>query len=259
MLMYHMYTPLLRSSLLPTGPPQRVVGKAPSFCARTAKLSSGEAKGYTGGMKLYSYFRSGAAYRARIALNLKGVPYDIISVHLRRGEHLSQDYKAINPQARIPALELDDGMVIAQSPAILEYLEEKYPDPPLLPKDPAQRARVRALAAMIACDIHPLNNLGTLNYLRGELAQGDAAVDAWCAHWIRQGFAAIEAMISPAPYSFGRDITLADIYIVPQVATAQRLNVSLDGFPKILGIDAACRQLDAFKRAHPMNQPDTEA
>lgn len=209
-------------------------------------------------MKLYSYFRSSAAYRARIALNFKGLDYETAGVHLGKGAHLQDDYRQRNPQARVPALELEDGTLISQSSAMIEYLEERYPEPPLLPKDPVQRAKIRAVAALIACDIHPPNNLAVLNYLRKEFAQNDAAVDTWYAHWVSEGFRAVEALIAPSPYAFGALVSLADIYIVPQVFNARRFKVPLDSFPKICSVSEACEKLDAFAKAHPSCQPDTE-
>ena len=148
-------------------------------------------------MKLYDYFRSSAAYRVRIALNLKGLAYERHEVHLVRdgGEHLKADYRAINPQARVPALELDDGTILTQSPAILEWIEETHPEPPLLPADPILRARVRAVAAIVACDIHPVNNLAVLKYLRGQLGHDQETVNAWYRHWIEEGFRAIETLV----------------------------------------------------------------
>lgn len=204
-------------------------------------------------MQLYDYYRSSAAYRVRIALNLKGIAHSSREVHLLRegGEQFKPEYRAINPQGRVPSLVLDDGAVLIQSPAILEWLEEAHPEPPLLPADPVGRARVRAVAAIVACDIHPLNNLSVLNYLRGPLHQEQAAVDAWYHHWILQGFPAIEALIDPRPFCFGERPTLADVVLVPQVANARRLKVPLDDFPKIVAADAACAEVDAFARARP--------
>lgn len=209
-------------------------------------------------MKLYTYFRSSAAYRVRIALNLKAVACDMAPVHLVRdgGEHKMPAYRAINPQMRVPSLELDDGTVIVQSPAILEYLDEAYPDPPLLPKDPVTRAHVRAVAAIVGCDIHPLNNSGTLGYLKRELGQEQPALDTWYAHWVTVGFEAIEQLIRPGPYAFGDTVSLADLYIVPQVFNARRFNVPLDAFPKIAAVDEACATILAFIDAAPENQPD---
>ena len=211
-------------------------------------------------MKLYSYFRSSAAYRVRIALNLKGLSYETIPIHLQKegGQNLKPDYRAINPQMRVPALKLDSGEVLTQSLAIIEYLDEVHPQPPLLPRDPVERAKVRALAQLIACDIHPLNNLGPLRYLKNELGQDQAKIDAWYHHWVLDGFDALEAMIRPGPYSFGAEVTLADICLVPQVSNARRLKVPLDKFPKIVAVDAACLKLPAFDKARPENQPDAE-
>ena len=211
-------------------------------------------------MQLYSYFRSSAAYRVRIALSLKGMGYDTIGVHLQKqgGLNRKPEYQAINPQMRVPALRLDSGEVLIQSLAIIEYLDEIHPQPPLLPRDPIERAEVRALSQIIACDIHPLNNVGPLRYLKNELGQDQGKIDGWYHHWIREGFAAIERMLKGHPYAFGPDVTLADICLVPQVANARRLNVPLDRFPNIVGVDAACGELAAFVAARPENQPDAE-
>jgi maleylacetoacetate isomerase len=211
-------------------------------------------------MKLYSYFRSSAAFRARIALNLKGIDYETVPVHLTKdgGHNRRPEYRAINPQMRIPALVADNGEVLIQSLAIIEYLEETHPQPPLLPKDPIARAKVRGLADIIACDIHPLNNVGPLRYLKQKMHQEQNAIDAWYHHWVTDGFEAYEALVQPGPYSCGSEVTLADVFLVPQVANARRLKVPLDKFPKIVGIDAACLKLPAFDRARPENQPDAE-
>ena len=211
-------------------------------------------------MKLYSYFRSSAAYRVRIAFNLKGLSYETVPIHLQKegGQNLKPDYRAINPQMRVPALKLDSGELLTQSLAIIEYLDEVHPQPPLLPRDPADRAKVRALAQLIACDIHPINNLGPLRYLKNELGQEQAKIDTWYHHWVLAGFDALEAMVRPGPYAFGADVTLADICLVPQVANARRLKVPLERFPKIVAIDAACAKLSAFDKARPENQPDAE-
>lgn len=211
-------------------------------------------------MKLYSYFRSSAAYRVRIALNLKGIPYEMAAIHLTKdgGHNRRPEFRAINPQMRVPALELDDGRVLVQSLAIIEYLDETHPKPPLLPADPIARAHVRAVAQMIACDIHPLNNVGPLRYLKHQLGQEQATIDAWYHHWVIEGFEAVEALIEPGPYACGGAVTLADLCLVPQVFNARRLKVPLDRFPKIVAADAACMKLPAFDKARPENQPDAE-
>lgn len=211
-------------------------------------------------MKLYSYFRSSAAYRVRIALNLKGIDYETASVHLVKdgGHNKRPEYRAINPQMRVPALVITAGETLIQSLAIVEYLDETYPDPPLLPKDPIARAHVRALAELIACDIHPLNNIGPLRYLKNKMGQEQSAIDAWYHHWVLEGFDALETLIKPGPYACGSRVTLADICLVPQVYNARRLQVPLAKFPKILAVEAACLALAAFKQARPENQPDAE-
>jgi len=211
-------------------------------------------------VKLYSYFRSSAAYRTRIALNLKGIAFETVAVHLTRdgGEQHAPEFRAVNPQKRVPALALDNGEVLLQSLAIIEYLDEVYPDPPLLPKDPIERARARAVAQIIACDIHPLNNTSSLSYLRTALKADQSAVREWYRHWIVTGFEAVEALIKPAPHAFGRHVTVADIFIVPQVANARRFNVPLDRFPGIVAVAAAAAKLSAFDAARPDLQPDAE-
>ena len=211
-------------------------------------------------MKLYTYFRSSAAYRVRIALNLKGVGYESVPIHLVKdgGRNRAPEYRAVNPQMRVPALALDNGEVLVQSLAIIEYLDETHPVPPLLPKDPVARAKVRGLAQLIACDIHPLNNVGPLRYLKNALKHEQAEIDAWYHYWILEGFEALETMIRPGPYSFGAAVTLADICLVPQVFNARRLKVPLERFPNIVAVDAACLKLAAFDQARPENQPDAE-
>ena len=211
-------------------------------------------------MKLYSYFRSSAAYRVRIALNFKGLAYETVPVHLVKdgGHNRRPEFRAVNPQMRIPALVAPTGDVLIQSLAIIEYLEETQPDPPLLPKDPIARAKVRALADIIACDIHPLNNVGPLRYLKREMHQEQSAIDGWYHHWVIEGFEALEALVQPGPYACGAQVTMTDVCLVPQVNNARRLKVPLDKFPKILGIEAACLKLPAFDRARPENQPDAE-
>jgi maleylpyruvate isomerase len=210
-------------------------------------------------VKLYTYFRSSAAYRVRIALNLKDITYEGVSVHLTKdgGQHKKPDYRTINPQMRVPALELSSGEKLIQSLAIIEYLDEVFPDPALLPRDAIERAHVRAVAQIIACDIHPLNNLVSLQYLR-KLGHDDATVNEWYASWILSGFEAIERLLKPGPYAFGSHVTLADICLVPQVFNARRFKVPLDRFPKILAVDAACAKLPAFDKARPENQFDSE-
>jgi len=211
-------------------------------------------------VKLYSYFRSSAAYRVRIALNLKGLPYETVSIHLTKdgGKQFSPEYKAVNAQMRVPALELDGGEVLTQSLAIIDYLDEMHPRPPFLPTDPVPRAKVRAVAQAIACDIHPLNNIGPLKYIKSALGKDQSAIDAWYRHWILIGFEAVETWLKPGPYAFGDRVTLADICLVPQVANARRFNVPLESFPKIVGAAAACLALPAFDSARPENQPDAE-
>jgi len=206
-------------------------------------------------VKLYTYFRSSAAYRVRIALNLKGVAYESIPVNLLTGEQRAEAYRAVNPQGRVPALDIGDAILI-QSPAILEYLDEVYPEPPLLPVGAVSRARVRAVASIVGCDIHPLNNVSVLSYIKRRLGHEQAAVDEWYAHWIRQGFDAIEPLIQPGPFAFGPRVSLADVYLVPQVFNARRFNVSLDAYPRIAAVDAACASQKAFQDAAPERQPD---
>jgi len=211
-------------------------------------------------VKLYSYFRSSAAYRVRIALSLKGLAYETAAVHLIKdgGHNRRPEFRAVNPQMRVPVLVTDAGDILIQSLAIIEYLDETHPEPPLLPKDAVARAKVRGLAELIACDIHPLNNTSPLRYLKNTLHQEQAAIDTWYHHWILEGFQALEAMIAPGPYVCGSTVTLADVCLVPQVANARRLKVPLEAFPKIVAADAACQALPAFAKARPENQPDAE-
>ncbi len=213
-------------------------------------------------MKLYTYWRSSAAYRLRIALNLKGLPYSSAFVHLVRdgGEHLTDAYGALNPQRLVPALELDGGDVLTQSLAICEYLEETHPQPPLLPEDPMGRARVRGLAQAIASEIHPINNLRVLKHLTENLGIGAEQKSAWYRHWVVEGFAAFERMLETSPatgqFCHGDQPTLADICLVPQVYNARRFHVDLAPFPTIQQIDATCLALDAFRAAAPEVQDD---
>lgn len=212
-------------------------------------------------LQLYGYWRSGAAWRVRIALHLKGVPFESRSVHLVRGggEQHAPAYRAINPQSRVPTLVTADGTALIQSPAILEWLEEAYPAPPLLPADPIARARVRGIAAIIGCDTHPLlNAAGVIPFLRRDMRAGEAEVAAWIAHWNRQGLAAVEALIGDGPYCCGDQVTLADLYLVPQLAAAQRFKVPVDDFPKVRRVVDACARLEPFRRAEPAAQPDAE-
>jgi len=211
-------------------------------------------------MKLYTYYRSSAAYRVRIALNLKGLAADMASIHLTRdgGHQFFPEFRKVNPQMRVPALTLDDGTVLIQSLAIIEYLDETHPSPPLLPKDPVARAHARAVAQIVSCDIHPINNVVVLNYLRREMKLADDAVNGWYRHWVIAGFDAIEALLAPGPYAFGDQVTLADLCLVPQVYNARRFKVDMARYPKIAAVDAACRALPAFERAAPENQPDAE-
>jgi maleylacetoacetate isomerase len=211
------------------------------------------------GMKLYTYFRSSAAYRVRIALELKGIACEAVAVDLRPGRHRQPDYLARNPQGLIPALE-DGGAVVGQSLAILEYLEETQPQPPLLPRSPMDRARVRSIALAIACDIHPLNNLRVLNYLRSPLGHDEDAVDTWYRHWIAAGFRALEeeARRSSADgrHVFGTEVTLADVCLVPQMYNAHRFKCNVEPFPTLRAICAHLETLPAFARAAPQAQPD---
>jgi len=212
-------------------------------------------------MKLYTYFRSSAAYRVRIALNLKGIAAEQFPIHLTKdgGQQRMPAYLAKNPQALVPALELDDGTMLTQSLAIIEYLDRIKPEPRLIPADPVMAAKVRAVALAIACDIHPLNNLRVLNYLKGPFGRSQADVDAWYRHWVLEGgLQAVERMITGAPFCFGAALTLADVMLIPQVANARRFDVPVDHLPKILVADAACTALDAFARAHPSRQPDAQ-
>jgi len=210
-------------------------------------------------MKLYNFFRSGTSHRLRIALNLKGLASEYVAVDLRTEAHQHADYKALNPQGMVPAL-VQDGKVMIQSPAIIEWLEETHPTPALLPSTSDARARVRALAAMVACDIHPINNRRILEYLRHQLKADEPAINAWCGHWITQGFDAYEALLRAdaqrGRFSFGDAPGLADLYLVPQVESARRFKVDMARWPLITAVDAACMALEAFQKAAPAVQPD---
>ncbi len=214
-------------------------------------------------MKLIGYFRSSAAYRVRIALNLKGIVVEHASRHLRKGEQRAPDYAALNPQMLVPALVLDSGEVLTQSLAILEYLEETCPQPPLLPKDPVGRARVRALALIPTADIHPIQNLRVMGYLREKFGQTEESAFAWSRHWIETGFDAYEATISKdsktGTFSHGDAPTMADLCLIPQVFNAARFKVDMKKYPTIQRIYGACMQLPAFDAAQPAKQPDAEA
>lgn len=210
-------------------------------------------------MKLYNFFRSGTSHRLRIALNLKGLTTDYVAIDLRTEAHLKADFKAIHPQGFVPALDTGE-QVLIQSPAIIEWLEEKYPTPALLPVDADARAHVRALAAIVGCDIHPINNRRILEFLRKQLGANEDAINAWCTTWITEGFNAYEALLAAdktrGAFSFGSSPSLADVYLVPQVESARRFKVDLTQWPLISAIDAACMQLAAFQKAAPMQQPD---
>jgi maleylacetoacetate isomerase len=216
--------------------------------------------GYHAAMLLYDYFRSSAAYRLRIALNLKGLSPERRSIHLRRGEQRAADYLALNPQGLVPMLVVG-GRPLTQSLAIIEYLDEKHPQPPLLPPGAEDRAWVRSVALAIACDIHPLNNLRVLKYLANPLGIAEPARDEWYRHWVREGFDALERQLAERPagrFCFGDSPSLADVCLVPQVANANRLSVDLGPYPRIRAIDAACLALAAFDAARPENHPDWE-
>lgn len=210
-------------------------------------------------MKLYNYFRSSAAYRVRIALAMKNLSFEHIGVHLMKGEQYSAAFGAINPQQLLPVLD-DEGTLLYQSLAIIEYLEETHPEPPLLPRTAVARNRVRSLALLTACEIHPLNNPRVLKYLTGTLGITEEQKNTWYAHWVLQGFTALEKRLATEPqtgrFCHGDTVTMADCTLVPQVANAERFKVDLEAFPTILRINAECRRLDAFQRAAPSNQPD---
>lgn len=210
-------------------------------------------------MILYGYSMSSASYRVRIALALKGLEATTVAKQLRRGEHRLKDFLQINPQGFVPALGLDDGHVLTQSVAIIEYLDEVYPLPPLLPVEPLERAGVRALCQIIACDVHPLNNLRVLQYLETSMGQSQSARDTWYRHWIEAGFTALEDLLARDPkrgrFCYGDAPTMADVYLVPQVFNARRFSVDLAPFPRIVAIDAACLEIASFSGASPEKQP----
>jgi maleylacetoacetate isomerase len=211
-------------------------------------------------VKLYTYFRSSAAFRVRIALNLKGIAWEPAFVHLAKGEHRRPEYVALNPQGLVPALQ-DGGRLVTQSLAILEYLEETHPQPPLLPADAFGRARVRALALLVACEIHPLNNLRVLQHLRGALGRNEEQVNAWYRHWIGDGLAKLEAELARGEtgrFAHRDSPTIADCCLVPQVFNAQRYQCDTSPYPTLMRVFAECMKLDAFERAQPARQPDAE-
>ena len=211
-------------------------------------------------MKLYNYFRSSASFRVRIALNLKGLAYDYVPVHLAKGEQKQPEFAALTAEGLVPLLELDDGQRLSQSMAIIEYLDETHPQPALLPADAAGRARVRALSQIVACEIHPLNNLRVLKYLVNDLKASDDAKNAWYKHWVRLGLQSYEARLAerPGTYSHGDAPTLADCCLVPQIFNAQRFDCDLSGLPRTMAVFDACMQLNAFQKAQPSACPDAE-
>ena len=210
-------------------------------------------------MKLYNFWRSGTSHRTRIALNLKGLDTEYVAVHLGKEEHLKDAFKSVNPQQLVPALDTGSEVLI-QSPAIIEWLEEKYPTPALLPRDPQRRAQVRALAAIVGCDIHPINNRRILEYLRKTFGADEDAINAWCGSWISNGFDAYEALLAAdtkrGRFSHGDSPTLADCYLIPQVESARRFKVDLSQWPLIMAVEKACMELEAFQKAAPSQQPD---
>ncbi len=207
-------------------------------------------------MELYTYFRSTSSYRVRIALALKGLDFQSLPVNLLKGEQREPAFLALNPQGRVPALRVDSGALLLQSPAIIEYLEERYPQPALLSAALEQRAQVRGVAALIGCDIHPLHNVSVLNQLR-QLGHDETQVNQWIAHWISQGLAAVEQLIGDSGYCFGAQPGLADVYLIPQLYAAQRFSIDLGAYPRINRVAALAAQHPAFIQAHPSNQPDT--
>lgn len=224
-------------------------------------------------MKLYNYFRSGTSFRVRIALHLKGLSYDYIPVHLAKGEQHGDAYRALSPDSLVPVLDVDgdpDHALLSQSMAIIEYLDETHPEPPLLPRDPLGRARVRALAQTVACEIHPINNLRILKYLAHPLGLDEAQRAAWYNHWVMEGLRSYErrlndlaaererAGLPPSLYSYGDTPTLADCCLVPQIVNGRRFGLEYEGIPRTMAVYERCMQLDAFQRAHPARCPDAE-
>ena len=213
-------------------------------------------------MIVHGYFRSSSSYRLRIAMNIKGLGYEFRPVHLRKGDQSSDAFRALNPQGLVPALETDQGAVLTQSLAIIEWLEETYPAPALLPEDPVTGAQARAFALAIACEIHPLQNLRVLRHLRTEFGQEQDGLDAWCRHWIEPGLAACEALLvrrAEGDFAFGDAPGLAEICLVPQMFSAERFGLDLAPFPRLRAVRERCEALPAFADAHPSKQPDAEA
>jgi maleylacetoacetate isomerase len=211
-------------------------------------------------VKLYTYFRSSAAFRVRIALNLKALAYEPVFIHLAKGEHRKPEYAAVDPQGLLPAL-VDDGQTLSQSLAIIEYLEQKHPKPPLLPADALGRARVRSLSLLVACEIHPLNNLRTLQHLKQALGQNEEQINAWYRHWIADGLSKLEADLArggTGKFCHGDFPTMADCCLVPQIFNAKRYQSDLAPYPTVMRIFDACMKLEAFDRAQPSKQPDAE-
>ena len=208
-------------------------------------------------MKLYTYFRSSASFRVRIALNLKGLAYEPVFVHLAKGEHRQPKYTSVNAQGLVPTLELDDGTRLTQSLAIMEWLDDQHPSPALLPRDPLSRAQVRAISDLIACEIHPLNNLRVLQHLK-RLGQSQEQIDTWYRHWIADGLQKVEAEMSGSRFCHGDAPTMADCCLVPQIFNAKRYNSDLAPYPKTMRAFENCMKLEAFDRAQPSNQPDAE-
>jgi maleylacetoacetate isomerase len=232
------------------------------FLGRCFDLSRRHARFMLGAMKLYNYFRSSASYRVRIALALKGLPYEYVPVHLAKGEHKLAGYGAVAADGLVPLLELPDGTRLSQSMAIMEYLDEQHPTPSLLPGDALAKARVRALAQSIACEIHPLNNLRVLKYLVRELKVEDEAKNTWYRYWVRTGLEAFERQLEqqpPSVFCFGDTLTMADCCLVPQIYNAQRFDTPLGGLPRTMAAYEACMALPAFQAAQPSACPDAES